>query len=971
MIFLKDTILESRMFLNKRILSLLLFLLISFAAASYAQNTPSKLTKVTLQLNWKYHFEFAGFIAAKEKGFFKKNGLNVELRELKNPKADVIKDVLDGKSDFGIGSSYIIYNAAKGKNISAILPIFQHTPARLIVLKSSGIRKLKDLNNKKISIADKYIFVEMMLKINGIKYIKEPLNYSILKKQADAMISYSFNIHTNVEKNGLGSTIDFNPIDYGIDGYDDILFTSGTFAVQHSDIVKKMKKAVIEGWRYAFKNPDEIVNLIYKKYNSLHKSKKELYYEVEQIKTLSGYLEGKFGSFDINRIKNTANMYLYVMPGKYNMDNLNNFIFEKQSLTEKEVNYLLKKKQITMCVYKKLYPLEAVVNGKYIGMLADLMDEFQKQLPIPFKLVAENNPSDMKKAIAEKKCDILPAMVAQYSPFSNNMNTVPYLQDHLVVITSTKTPYIPNLRYFKKNNGTLLVRFKSVYNYLKHNYPFLRIRLINNTSRIFDLIKHNKNDGFVAASIVANNIIKMYGYKEFKVNAEIRKPEITGGIGVSKDNPILFSIFKKLSLNIPKNKIEEISEKYNLQVYTKKVNYKYLWIVIDIFGVFVVIFIIISLFYSYRNAQLKKLLDTSISGMIIHKNQKIIMANRVALSMLGWNSIDELENRNIFEFVHGDDYQMLKKYTKNHEFFIYEAKYIKKDGAALPVLAKGSNLDSKTRIVSFVDLSKLKKAQTELEEINKTLEKRVKQEVEKNKKQQLMLIQQNRLAQMGEIISMIAHQWRQPLNIISLAAQKVLLRYKIHKELDKESLSMLEKEIPNQLHLMSNIINDFRTFFKPEKDKTVFDIQSLVNYVTSLTRPALNEKKITVDIDAEENLFVKGFFNELGQSLVNIINNAKDALEKQNIGNKKITISAKKENDKIVLSIEDNAGGIPENIINKIFDPYFSTKSKEGTGLGLYMAKIIVEEHMGGELTVENSDKGAVFKIVLKAVNNI
>ena len=166
---------------------------------------------------------------------------------------------------------------------------------------------------------------------------------------------------------------------------------------------------------------------------------------------------------------------------------------------------------------------------------------------------------------------------------------------------------------------------------------------------------------------------------------------------------------------------------------------------------------------------------------------------------------------------------------------------------------------------------------------------------------------------------------------------------------------------------MSQTIDDFRYFFKPDKDAKEFSVNAAILHTLTLLKPALEQEDIVVETYLEEEILIKGFSNELGQVLINILNNAKDALVENNSVKKKcITIVLKKDNDKAVISIEDNAGGIADDVIDQIFNPYFSTKEeKNGTGLGLYMSKSIIEGHSNGILSVENSSNGAVFKIIL------
>jgi signal transduction histidine kinase len=247
----------------------------------------------------------------------------------------------------------------------------------------------------------------------------------------------------------------------------------------------------------------------------------------------------------------------------------------------------------------------------------------------------------------------------------------------------------------------------------------------------------------------------------------------------------------------------------------------------------------------------------------------------------------------------------------------------------------------------------------------KELESLINQAVEKNRKQEIMLSHQSRLTQMGEAINMIAHQWRQPLNNLNGLVLLMDLKLSKQKNIDKNLLEKEFNEIETTTTYMSHTIDDFRDFFKPQKEKIKFNLKDTIESTMRLIQPVMLHEEIKIKHLYEKNIHLIGYPNEIGQVIINIINNAKDALISNNLNREKnIYISLFKKEHKVVITIQDNAGGVDKNIINHIFDPYFSTKlKKNGTGLGLYISKMIIEEHMEGKLSVENSKDGALFKI--------
>ncbi|NPA74399.1 MAG: hypothetical protein GXO12_06770 [Epsilonproteobacteria bacterium] len=256
---------------------------------------------------------------------------------------------------------------------------------------------------------------------------------------------------------------------------------------------------------------------------------------------------------------------------------------------------------------------------------------------------------------------------------------------------------------------------------------------------------------------------------------------------------------------------------------------------------------------------------------------------------------------------------------------------------------------------------KILKREEELDILNKTLEKRVKEEVEKNRLKDQQLISQSRLAQMGEMLSMIAHQWRQPLSAISSLSGKININARL-KKLDHQTALELSSKISLYTQHLSSTIEDFRNFFRGDKEKKDTTYDEIVNDVLVILEVSIKNKNIELVKDMQSKKVFHTYANEIKQVVLNLVKNAEDVLVERGIKDPKIIISSRDN----VLTVEDNAGGIPDEIMDKIFDPYFSTKEKkDGTGLGLYMSRIIIQDHCGGKLIAENTDKGALFKIIL------
>jgi len=227
---------------------------------------------------------------------------------------------------------------------------------------------------------------------------------------------------------------------------------------------------------------------------------------------------------------------------------------------------------------------------------------------------------------------------------------------------------------------------------------------------------------------------------------------------------------------------------------------------------------------------------------------------------------------------------------------------------------------------------------------------------EKQKMQQSLLLQQSRLASMGEMISIIAHQWKQPLNFLSMVNMNLK---RMHKENKNSTMLILESN--KQIEYMSNTIDSFRDFYNPSKQKENFSTEEALKHVLTIVSSALNSAKITIETSVNQDFKLYGNRNEFEQVILNLINNAKDALIERKIENPQINISINRQQ----LKVKDNAQGISKEHLNKIFDPYFSTK-QNSDGIGLYISKMIIEQELEGKLTLKSDKQGSEFFIEFK-----
>ncbi len=270
-------------------------------------------------------------------------------------------------------------------------------------------------------------------------------------------------------------------------------------------------------------------------------------------------------------------------------------------------------------------------------------------------------------------------------------------------------------------------------------------------------------------------------------------------------------------------------------------------------------------------------------------------------------------------------------------------------------------------INSCLNVKDLEERNLELNTLTSNLQIEINKAIQLNKEKDKQLFEQIKMVQMGELIGNIAHQWRQPLSIISTIASGIKLKKEMNLLEDKDFYEYMNKIVDNT-YLLSATIDEFGDYIKDSQEKKEILIQERVRMAMKIIEPSfiMDNIKIIEDYMEKEDIYFKLISGELLQVLIQILNNTKDAFSENNIENKWFKYSVKKKKDNFIISLEDNAGGIKDDIIDKIFNPYFTTKhQKQGAGMGLYNCYNIVTKHLNGKLYATNTIDGVIFTIEL------
>lgn len=525
------------------------------------------LEKVSLQLAWKYQFEFAGFVAAKEKGFYKDAGLDVELREY-NENIDIVNDVLNGKSTYGIQHTSISIEDNKIKPIVILATFLQKAP--LVFIAQKGINHISKIKNKTIMGTKselKYSALGLMLKHydineNNSNIVTQSYNLDDFKnKKIDVMSAFRSNQLYELKKEGIPFEI-IEPFDYGFNMSAGNLFTSSKEALTYPKRTQKFIDATNKGWKYAIENSDELIDILIEKYG-VKKTKEALEFEALEIEKLM-----MLDFFKIGEINDELTKLSFRQLKKAKLldeeEVLNSFVFhdlikninKEFSLSIDEELYLKNKQFITMCVDPLWYPFEAIENNKHIGIAADVMKDFEKKINIPITYINVKNWQESIDLAKNRSCDIF-SIASKTILRSEYMNfTTPYLNLPIVIATTNEKLYIDDIKKLK-GKKIAAVQGYSIIETLRTKHPYIEIVEVKSINEGLDLVLQNKVYGYIDSLMVISSSIQKEYTGMLKVSARLNE-SLSFSVGTRNDEPILYDIFEKLVLSLNEQDMQVI-----------------------------------------------------------------------------------------------------------------------------------------------------------------------------------------------------------------------------------------------------------------------------------------------------------------------------------------------------------------------------------------------------------------------------
>ncbi len=606
--------------------------------AIHAKTASAELSAISLQLPWKHQFEFAGFYAAIEQGYYQELGLDVTIKEYQN-KLDLIDEVVNGRAQYGVGLSSLVIDRSQGAPVVLLANIFQHSPLVLLSHAESKIYSPVQMIGKSIMLAsfekDNASLVAMLnsesVSLDQMDVKEHTFNLEdFITGKVDVVSAYMTNEPEVLKERQVKFNI-IDPINYGIDFYGDNIFTSEKQLRDHPEQVAHFVKASLKGWRYALDHPEEIIELILKKYSN-KKNRQALIYEAETLERfiLPDYIE--LGTIDLERLRRIIDTYkqLKMLPNTFTLDG---FVYQTPSkafsldLTEQEQNWIWLNPEVVIGIDPAWAPFEFIdEQGRYSGMGADYIHLIAEKTGLKFVVQNNLNWQLVMENVRNGTLDLLPAVMksqqrSEYLNFSS-----PHIKYPMVIVTGKDEAFISSLEQLN-NKQVAVVKGYVTEDILRTNHPGISLKTAKNLQQALKMVSSAEVDAVVDNLASLSYTIAELGISNLRISGTIPY-EFALGIAVLKQHKILLAIIQKALDSISKEKQTEIRNKWISLNYQQAPDYEKIIII----SVVVVIFILFILFWNWRLAREVKARKQA--EQALHNNQKILEFRNAILELL-------------------------------------------------------------------------------------------------------------------------------------------------------------------------------------------------------------------------------------------------------------------------------------------------------------------------------------------------
>ncbi|MCF6177932.1 MAG: ABC transporter substrate-binding protein [Geopsychrobacter sp.] len=1016
------------------VMFLILILICVLGGPSSAWAAPVELSprleKVSLQLKWKHQFQFAGYYAALEQGYYREVGLDVDIRARGLDTLRSVDQVLKGVATYGVEGANLLVRRLRGAPLVALAAIFQHSPMVTLALQKNHINTVKDMVGKRMmdnGVAE--VGLPAMLLQEGIdpqrSITRLPMSYSLeslINGETDLYSAYLTNETYFLKQRKIPYTV-INPVDYGIDFYSDILFTTEKELAEHPRRVRDFLSASLKGWRYALDHPIEIVDLILRCY-APSKSRDHLLFEAQETATLVRSGDVEIGHINPRRFKQMADV-LQRLKRVEMSERLAGFVYAERlagQFSAAELDWLAQHKMIRVRI-ANVPPLLFTEKGQPRGIAVDYLQRIAQETGLEFEYVDQPQSWDeaLRALMQHQKLDLLPAITPTPERRARIALTDSYLQMPSVIFTRKSAPSIRSL------DGLSGLKVGVVKGYKVHGLlekSFLNFELLP-VATVQDAVRGlaaGEIDAYVGNLITSAYVIRQQGLGQIVVAAPVPFEGADMAMGVRSDWPELASIINRVLRNISFEDQRKIRAKwydinFEAGVPMRKITEWGLGILLVLVFGFVL--------FSLWNMRLKREIERrkitekalreseslyrstfeNIQAGVTHLSAdgRILQVNRYMCRMLGYSK-DELCALSLAQITHTEDLQisneMLQQLYKDKGRGSYSLakRYLRKDGSAVWGLISVSLLpqaeDAGCFVVIVQDIDEFKHQQDDVTEAARNLEQTIGQrteelrcrvvEVEKLNRAMQNLTEDLRISnqqyekksreasksnqEMEFFAYSVSHDLCAPLRHISSFA--AILQERSSAQLDESAQGHLNK-IAVAAQKIGQMIDDLLSFSRVGRVELLMasvDMNLLFQEVRNeidfdYTAPAIHWK--FSDLPQ-----ITGDVRALRQVVFNLLDNAAKYSSKK--AQPCIEVSAQQDADEIVFYVRDNGVGFDPTYADKLFKVFQRLHRDEeftGVGIGLASVRRILARHDGWVKAESEAGQGACFSFGLRQVD--
>ena len=631
------------------------------------------LEKVTLQLKWLHQFQFAGYYAAKMKGFYQEEGLDVEIKQ-RDIYQNNIQQVIDGEAEYGVSDGILLLYQARNEPVVIVSPIFQHSPQVFITLKSSGIDSPYKLEGKNIAFYHKdtdgfpllAMFEELGVKHNLNRMVIKADPESLIRGEIEAYPGYLSNEPYVLQKAGHEINL-IRPLNYGIDFYGDMLFTSKTEVNNHPERVERFKKATLKGWQYALEHKEEMAQYIQKTLGS-EKTLAHLLYEANAIEEIIAARSVPIGTLDMGRLQFMQNLFRKHGLIQTRLD-LKEGIFTPQKktiqYTQQEIDWIKKHPTVRVAIDREWAPIEFVdENNQFKGISADYLNYLSRKTGIEFLPTKTLDWSQAVNQMKSGQLDMYSAVISTQERRQYTRHTTAYLKFPMVLATQQGVPFIGNMNRLK-NNVVAVAKNYASHEKMKQQYPNIELLLVKTPKEGLDAVAKGEAFAYIDNIAIISYLIQTHNLSNIQITGETPfKADIS--MAIRKDWPELHSIIEKTIQGMNEATKNALSEPWLKVSYKKEFEWQTILMIIIPLGLVLIVFLV-------YNRNLK-----SINSRLVTAQTRLNESNKKLEKLSITDHLTKAYNRSYIDTIMQNEQHRAERYNTSLSLLLFDLDDFKK-----------------------------------------------------------------------------------------------------------------------------------------------------------------------------------------------------------------------------------------------------------------------------------------------------